>query len=93
MLKDMNLTELSSHFDCGETLASLNRTESRRQQVLDLPGISNPPKAEIQGRGEQSRCQRGDPTSDLNRDEAGLNLVCLLSDCVRLSSGPLLPPA
>lgn len=63
----MNLRELSSDFHCGETLAALSRMESRRQQVLDLPGISNPPKAEVQGRCEQSRCQRGDPTSDLYR--------------------------
>ena len=61
VLKDMNLRELSSDFDCGEALVALSRTESGRQEVLDLSGISNPPKAEVQGRGEQSRCQRGDP--------------------------------
>lgn len=87
MLKDMNLRELSSDFDCGEALAALSRTESSRQQVLDLPWISNPPKVEVQGRGEQSRCQRGDPSSDLCSsilwDEAGLNLVCLLYNCVK----------
>lgn len=65
VLKDMNLRELSSDFDCGEALVALSRTENGRQQVLDLSGISNPPKVEVQGRGEQSRCQRGDPTSDL----------------------------
>lgn len=61
----MNLRELSSDFDCGEALAALSRMESRRQQVLDLPGISNPPKVEVQGRGGESRCQRCDPSSDL----------------------------
>lgn len=59
----------------------------QQQQVLDLPWISNPPKVEVQGRGEQSRCQRGDPSSDLCSsilwDEAGLNLVCLLYNCVK----------
>lgn len=60
--EDVNLREVSHDLGCGETLAALCRMESGEQQVLDLPGTSDPPKADPGGEGEQSRPQRGDPS-------------------------------